>query len=523
MEKQLLVLLNYNLRFDEDEACRLFAPFLALVPSGPVEFSVVSLPANTCSAISAPVKDITADTAAAAATRADAMTKVVKASKVRTEAQQQMQSNFSRGASGSHLVPTSDDKAKAKEPRYLAQTHVNMPAASIPTSSSASSVLTSAVRGIARRLSAAHLRQSTSVSGSSVGMYTSLSTESSASSNASTASSSSDLVSLVDDTGSASSSSSGWMSSGSDTDDSGLRNRNKNHFKDNVGIVDPSTSLSNLADRLSIIDDADATIHLAGPGTMKKPFLLRPSLPSFKDPPADLSLSESVSGHDVTPTRHRVRMPSDTSSVHTITNSSSPTASVVSSRRIPGHVVPARGVPGLPPSSLPKKPSNVSLVSVRKDTRIPSSSTMPSISHPATSNVCLPSSVHPSRGGGGGRLRSGTIVRRPASATKSSHPSMSRFRLNVTQQPPSLLAANYPSSSNSSSSLTDSGNTSAPSFASNSTSTNSTRVGVGSLLSRMWGAAAANLKGVSGGGGHYPSDTEAERLLNGEGVPLLEV
>src|SRR5260221_13308466 len=58
MEKQLLVLLNYDLRFDEDEACRLFAPFLALLPLGPVEFSVVLPPA-----ISAPAKGITADTA----------------------------------------------------------------------------------------------------------------------------------------------------------------------------------------------------------------------------------------------------------------------------------------------------------------------------------------------------------------------------------------------------------------------------------------------------------------------------
>ena len=523
MEQQLLYLLDYDLRFDEDEACRLFAPFLALVPSGPVEF-LAPLPAPTCSSISAPVKDITADTAAAAATRADAVTKVAKASRIRTEAQQ-TQTNFSN-ASGPHLLPTSDDKAK--EPRYPAQAHVHVPSACGPTSS-ASSVLTSAVRGIARRISTAHLRQS-------AGMYASLSTESSASSTSSTstASSSSDLVSLVDDTDSTSSS--GWMSSGSDTDDSGPRDRNQKPFNDNVGIVDPSTSYSNLGDRLSIINDADATIHLAGPGTMKKPFSLRPSLPSFKGPAADPSLPVSVSGRDVTPTRPRGRKPSDTSSVHTITNSSSPTASVASSRKVYGHALAARGVTGLPNrDSLPKKPSNVSLVSmpIRKETRIPSSSTMPSIPHPTTNGGFPPHPVHSGRGGAGVRQRSGTIVHRPASGinpTKSSHLSMARFRL-ATQQPPPLLAGHYASSSssssaNSSSSLMGSGNTPASSFASNST-----RAGVGSLFSRMWGAAAANLKGVSGGNGggnggsgqNYPSEAEAETLLRGEGISLLEV
>lgn len=55
---------------------------------------------------------------------------------------------------------------------------------------------------------------------------------------------------------------------------------------------------------------------------------------------------------------------------------------------------------------------------------------------------------------------------------------------------------------------------------------------MGSLFSRMWGAAAANLKGVGGGNGgnggsgqsqSYPSEAEAETPLRGEGIPLLEV
>lgn len=500
MEMQLLFLLNYDLRFDESEVCRLFAPFMAFEPS----FS--HLP------VSVPVKD-----PAAAATRASALTRVTKASKDRTEAQQQMQSNLT----GPHLVVPAvhctddDDKARTKVPQYPARAHVHVSVAPAPISS--------AVRGVTRQLSAAHIRRSTAISRSSA-MYASLSTDSSSSNPSSTASSSSDLVSLMDDNGSTSSSS-GWMSSGSDTDDSGVQNHNHKHFNDNVGIVDPSTSFSNLGDSLSVIKIDDDTVHLAGPGTMKKPFALRPSLPSFRgtqshiqssSSSANLKIYESFSD-DVTPTRPRVRKPSDTSSVRTVTNYSSPVASLSSMRKAHGLTLNARSAAGLS-NTLSEKTSIVSLASCRKVTRIPSSSTMPSIAPSTASSGFLSHSEH--SGGGAGRPRFGTVVHRASSginSTKSSHLTTSRFRLNLAQ-PPSVLSAH--NSASSSSSANPSANTSTSSSASSST-----KVGVTSIFSRMWGAAAANLKGVGGGQIQNTSDPEAEtRPLNGEeSISLLEV
>src|SRR6266545_5827535 len=181
MEKQLLFLLDYNLRFDEEEVCKLFAPFMST--------SVVLPTASTA--------DI--------ATRASALNRVAKASKIRAEAQQQQHTQVNGDSQAT--AKTASVEAKAKEIQYPAQVHVHIPVSSgtASTSSSASSTasaLTSAVRGIARRLSTAQLRQPAHVGSGSYIMYTSLSTESSSSN----ASSSSDLVSLVDDSSSTSSS-----------------------------------------------------------------------------------------------------------------------------------------------------------------------------------------------------------------------------------------------------------------------------------------------------------------------------
>ena len=499
MEKQLLYLLDYDLRFDEKEVCRLFAPFL------PHDSSPLSASAFVCLPLPAPKKD-PVDPATAAATRASALNKVAQARKVRTEAQQQSQLSENVG-SGSGLPPpsrgiTSDDKRIPERPSYPPKAHVHVTASSIQTSSS--SGLTSAMRGIAKRLSTAHLRQSTAVSGNGM-VYASLSTESSSSS-------STDLLSLVDDTGSTSSSS-GWMSSGSDTDDSGLHNQNRSRH--DVGIVDPSTGLG---DSLSF--DAEATVHLAGPGTMKKPFSLRPSLPSFRGSVQ----SSAVSGNDVTPTRSHVRKPSDScsESVHTITlSSSSPTASVATLRK--AHA--PRGGVGVS-SSLAKKPSTLF---IGKDLRpVSSSSTVPCM-QPTANSAFFPHAGYSGGGPGGSRLRPGTMVHRPSSvmnAGKSSHLSVPKVRMNVAQPPSLLVGRNSSSSSsssfsaNSSSSLMGSGNT--PAFSSGSSSgSNSTRV-VGSIFSRMWGAAAANLKG---GGGQCQSHLSEERrhLREEEGFSTLEV
>lgn len=161
MEKQLLYLLDYDLRFGEREACVHFAPFM------------------TSSA---------QDTKA----RASAVERVSKAGKARAKAQAQR--------TLSEVLPTVPSEA---------------PPAALP------STLSSAVRGIARRLSSTQLGVPKSArpppppvpTVSITGMYSTLSTGSASSS------SSSEMGSLVDDTGS-SSSSSGWTSESDSEDES---------------------------------------------------------------------------------------------------------------------------------------------------------------------------------------------------------------------------------------------------------------------------------------------------------------
>ncbi|PFH50342.1 hypothetical protein AMATHDRAFT_61270 [Amanita thiersii Skay4041] len=160
MEKQLLYLLDYDLRFDEAEACVQFSPFMST----------------------------TARQEQDATTRAEAVDRVAKAGRARAQAQQ----------SQANVI------ACPKHPVHL---H-GQP-------SKTTSTLTSTVRGIAKRLSSTHLGSSNNKYVSSA-MYSTLSTAS----NSSTTSSSSDMTSLLDDTGS-SSSSSGWNSndSGSECSD----------------------------------------------------------------------------------------------------------------------------------------------------------------------------------------------------------------------------------------------------------------------------------------------------------------
>ncbi|KAF5364168.1 hypothetical protein D9756_000943 [Leucocoprinus leucothites] len=225
MEKQLLYLLDYDLRFDEMEAVKHFTPFMH---SG--------------------------------SARALAIDRVSRAGKARAlQAQAQTQ------------LPTPPDE----EPSAL------------------SAAFTSAVRGIARRLSTAHLSTSNSSSrlagaggasaGSSNPMFNSLSAES-------TSTSSSDVASLVDDTGSSSSSSSGWLSS-NESDDDGYEME-----------VEKKSLIKRRRQ-----DDRDGS---AEPTPTKRPFMLRP-VPTH-------AYKNSI----------RPRKPSDTSSINTITGSNSPVHSM---------------------------------------------------------------------------------------------------------------------------------------------------------------------------------------------------
>ncbi|KAK7471201.1 PHO85 cyclin-1 [Stygiomarasmius scandens] len=154
MESELLNVLDFDLRFDEDEACRAFAPFMS---------NFVQI-ANT---------------------RALAVDKVTKAGRARAQAQDQ-----ERQASSSSDAPP--------------------PSLSVPRVSSSTS-LASTIRGLTKRLSNAHLSRASEPAVPSP-MHSTFSTASSASA------SSSDVGSLVDDTGSSSGSSSGWGTSDSESD-----------------------------------------------------------------------------------------------------------------------------------------------------------------------------------------------------------------------------------------------------------------------------------------------------------------
>ncbi|KAF8876290.1 hypothetical protein CPB84DRAFT_1752453 [Gymnopilus junonius] len=385
MEKQLLYLLDYELRFDEKEVCKHFAPFM------------------TESSLNA---------------RVSAVTKVAKAGKARAEAQQYSQSLHTptdeepQPPAEAHLAPASSARSRIPSTSFRLTTPAR--SGTLSASSSAASSLTSAVRGIARKISTAHLRQPAATAA----LYSSLSTESS-SSNSST-SSSSDIASLVDDTGS-SSSSSGWASNESDAED-------ETDLNQAIGIVEPSSSTSQLGRTIP------ASVALAGPGTMKKPFSMRP-IPTH----AYKSNGTPNSKNDITPTK--ARKPSDTSSIHTVT--ASPLVS--RKRTLTSRPETKRQAPG----SLKSKPSSSSISSKGKEpVRMPASSTMPSISIQTNSTPSM-------------KLRSGTVALRSSVALYSG-PALSH-----------------------------------PSGGSATTSSSTTR-SVGSIISRMWGAAAANLKaGVS--------------------------
>ena len=158
MEKQLLLLLEYDLHFDEVEACKHFAPFMA-ASSPRRRKQQQEQDANM---------------------RAAAVDKVNRACKARTRAQIDVPVSLPREA----MPPSA-------------------PPPSIPTSSS-SSTLASAVRGLTKRLSTTHLAsRPSSQQQSPRSPCPALRTANSAASTDSA--SSSDIASLLDDNGSSSS------------------------------------------------------------------------------------------------------------------------------------------------------------------------------------------------------------------------------------------------------------------------------------------------------------------------------
>ncbi|KAF6762458.1 cyclin [Ephemerocybe angulata] len=206
MEKQLLYLLDYNLRFDEVEVLQVFSPFLAQMPENP------------------------------GATRAEAVDRVSKAGRARAQAQAKLQVAVDRESEKKSLLtppPSAADRKIAEEQQrpLLAQTtSTSSTSAAGSTASTAASVLTNAVRVIARRLSTAHLSSSSSTSSSSSSsaasvpppapnppqmyQYTALSTNSSAPITGSSDAVPHEMTALVSDNTDSSSSSSSdeWFS-----------------------------------------------------------------------------------------------------------------------------------------------------------------------------------------------------------------------------------------------------------------------------------------------------------------------
>lgn len=401
MEKQLLYLLDYDLRFDEAEACRYFAPFM------------------------------TADVSLS--TRSSAVNRVAKAGKARAEAQQLTQPALP--TPGEKVSKEKELKPEVEELRVPAQVHLpptSLLPSSASTGSSTAAALSSAVRGIARKISTAHLRQNNPASH----MHSTVSAETTATTSTST----SDLVSLVDDNGS-SSSSSGWTSNESDADDDPC----------NVGIVEPTSSTSNLGRTIPPV-----VALLAGPGTMKKPFSLRP-LPHVHKACAATTIGSSSSKADTTPTRSR--KPSDAYSVHTVT--ASPSYSRKPHTGAFSRAADTADAIGKRSHSLSVKISSSAIPPQRRDhLRMPPSATMPSLSTHASAAYPA-NSMH---------LRPCPFMNASSSSSASScSASSSQAMLAQPSCPPPAP----------------------PSKA-------STPRGVGAIISRMWGAAAANLK-VGGG------------------------
>lgn len=354
MEKQLLYLLDYDLRFFEPEVCALFAPFM--VAPSPGEYSSSSA-------------------------RASAVDRVSKAGKARAQAQL-----ATPAPKGGNLAASNSQKRVqlplTPPPVAGEERRERLNAYSTPTPSGSGSggggILTTAVRGIAKRLSTAHL--SASYSRVPQPMYNSLSTTSTASSSSS---SSSDVASLIEDTGSSSSSSEGWTSNESD---------DETEDQQQVHVVAASSSHLELHEKLSVASKP-------GVGGVKKPLRL---------PGTALPL-HVIKAHAT----QRARNSSDTSSIHTV---------VDSPRRGSGKRESSSSSSSSVTIAVSLSVTTISQTDSPKGSGMGSSMTMPIISSSSGSAVCTPngnsSNYKPRRGTA--RARAGTLLQPPPQSLRAS-------------------------------------------------------------------------------------------------------
>lgn len=221
MEQQLLFLLDYDLRFDEEEACSAFAPIIAYQYAN---------------------------------TRSVAVNKVVRAGRARAYTQTQQKQ---RMAPPSYDAPSYSLSASSSS----SSSSSGASSSSSSSSSGASSTLVSTVRGIAKRLSQTHLSSSFRLHNNGT-----LQVPGQACDSASPSCTSSEMGSLVDDNSSSSSSSSyGWQSdsdSESDVDEAGCyEDRNSAYAQSGSGYQDSE-----------LLNDC----YGPAPTSSKRPFVLRP-------------------------------------------------------------------------------------------------------------------------------------------------------------------------------------------------------------------------------------------------------
>jgi G1/S-specific cyclin PLC1 len=254
MESELLYFLDYDLRFTEAEACRAFAPFMST--------DALMREANS--------------------TRASAVSKVLKAGRVRAQ-QQAVQAQ----AQAQVEVPPAPPSAIPVPTQRVVQVR--------------SPTLVRQRVSIARLSAHQHRHQPQRTPAVPPPMYSAVSTDSISSS------SSSDIASLLDDTSSSSSSSSGWATPEHSEDelvpDAKVYDHSSQAHADSGGLA---------SDQIAAVDALESAITTTTPA--KKPFISRPVLL-----PVGSYAYKHLSQHEQ---QNRPRKPSDTSSVNTITASS---------------------------------------------------------------------------------------------------------------------------------------------------------------------------------------------------------
>jgi PHO85 cyclin-1 len=297
MEKQLLSLLEFDLRFGEEEAVQIFKPFLVPVPENVV------------------------------ATRAEAVDRVARASRLRAAKAVE--------ASGGEKRPLLLS-APSSERMHL-ELHRPMPQIPAPSAStSAASVISNAVRVIARRLSTATLSASSAAASSSSNLaqpplmhrYQPLSTSSDNTSSGSSvdmpiarhANGGTEMTCLLSDhTDSSSSSSEGWMSEeehertpnlavrvASSTSGSGLASRFGEETATALQALEDERVLSRTSKDLIVVKDGlDPNGKMvASDGSMRRGVQQRQHRTKAADGPAK-GLSVPLNDAQITPLKRR--------------------------------------------------------------------------------------------------------------------------------------------------------------------------------------------------------------------------